>query len=433
MVKPKAFSKLINSEKKAGGKSAIVKAAEKAKNQEWIPFDWQNKVIKETEGKNVVICAGRQCGKTELALHIAFSLAEKKENSTVWWVSPTLRQCRRDIFPRILRQFRGRYEEATATDLVVYLPNGSRLIMLSGEPQHLDNLLGATLDGVVLDEAARLHRKVWEQYIEPMLMVKDAKVWMISTPLGKNWFWEAWRWGNKKDMPEWTSFHIPSTDSPMITDEKLKVIEERTPRNIFKQEYLAEFLDSSGGAFYGIEQCVQDYKIPLEFEEKETYTMGVDLARKNDFTVITVIGKDNKIVYIDKCRDVTFEQQRSRINYALNFYGGNMPIYLDATGMGASVEEQLRFSGLRVIGITLDFRTKAQIIQNLAFKIESGEVFIPAGSDLIEELSNYQYEKSSSGNPKYQAASGHHDDMVISLALAVWGNKHSKGEGIWVL
>ena len=173
----KAFRKLA--EAKEGRKSAIIKAAERGATTTWKPFDWQKKVIDSAMNKNVVICAGRQCGKTELALHIAFTLAESKDNSTVWWVSPTLRQCRRDIFPRILRQFRGRYDEATATDLVVYLKNGSRLIMLSGEPQHLDNLLGATLDGVVLDEAARLHRKVWEQYVEPMLMVKNAKVVMI--------------------------------------------------------------------------------------------------------------------------------------------------------------------------------------------------------------------------------------------------------------
>jgi phage FluMu gp28-like protein len=427
----KAFSKLT--QKKEGRKSALIKAAEKKKTGEWKPFDWQQEVLDKGEGKNVVICAGRQVGKTELAIHIAFNLAERKDNSTVWWVSPTLRQCRRDIFPRILRQFRGRYEEATATDLTVYLPNGSRLIMLSGEPQHLDNLLGATLDGVVLDEAARLHRKVWEQYVEPMLMVKDAKVWMISTPLGKNWFWEAWRWGQKEDMEEWVSFHTPSTESPMITDDKLQIIRERTPRNIFEQEYLAKFLDSSGGAFYGIEQCIDEYDIPQPFNEKYTYTMGVDLARKNDFTVITVIDQDNKVVYIDRCRDVTFEQQKSRINYALNLYGGKMPIYLDATGMGASVEEQLRFAGLRIVGITLDYRTKAKIIQNLAFQIESGEVKFPIGNVLIEELSNYQYEKTSSGNPKYQAASGYNDDTVISLALAVWGNKYMKGEGIWVL
>lgn len=417
--------------KKPLARSAIIRSAQKGKVAEWEPFDWQKEAL-SNEGKNVVVCAGRQVGKTEVAIHVAFKLAEKKENSVVWWISPTLKQCRRDVFPRFLKQFKDTYEQASASDLIIYLKNGSRIIFLSGEPQRLDNLLGATLDGVILDEAARLHRKVWEQYIEPMLMVKSAKVWMISTPLGKNWFWEAWTWGKKKTMKDWVSYHIPSTESPMITDERLKIIKERTPSNIFKQEYLAEFLDSAGGAFYGVEQCMNDYKLPISFNEKYTYTMGVDLARKNDFTVITVIDQDNKVVYIDRCRDVTFEQQKSRINYALNLYGGKMPIILDATGMGASVEEQLRFSGFQITGITLDYRTKAKIIQNLAFQIESGEVTVPTGHVLIEELNNYVYEKSANGNPKYQAATGYHDDCVISLALAVWGNKNNAGEGLWV-
>ena len=425
----KAFGKLETS-KLQGRKSAV--ASVQASKEEWKPFKWQKKVLKASKDKNVVICAGRQVGKTELAIMRAWMAAKEAPNRTIWWLSPTLRQCRRDIMPRMLRMFRNQkeFDDVTVTDMILYLKNGSRIIFLSGEQQYADHLLGATLDFAILDEAARLDKKIWEQYIEPMLIVKKANVWMISTPLGRNWFYEAWMWGQSEDYPKWQSYHTPSTESPFIKG-RLKEIEKRTPKNIFEQEYLAKFTDSAGGAFFGLEGCEDSYKLPVEFDSKKTYICGVDLARKNDFTVITIIDNDGRVVYMDRCRDVSFEQQKSRINYAINLYA-KCPVYIDATGMGSSVFEALRNSGMRIEGINLDYKTKAEIIQHLGFQIETQSVIYPIGSIVLEELQNYQFTRSPTGLIKYEAASGFHDDCVIALALAVWGQRQSGGTGLWV-
>jgi len=426
-----AFGALNPKKGKQGGVSTSVSTI-KGSKADWKPFDWQKKVLKESEGKNVVICAGRQVGKTELAIMKAWMAATSGENKTVWWISPTLRQCRRDIMPRALKLFKNDplFEKIIVTDMILYLKNGSRIIFLSGEQQHADHLLGATLDHCILDEAARLDRKIWEQYIEPMLVVKNAKVWMISTPLGRNWFYEAWMWGKDETMDDWTSFHTPSTESPLI-GKKLDVIQKRTPKDIFEQEYLAEFTDSAGGAFFGLGYCEDNYSLPVKFDKKKSYTCGVDVARKNDFTVITIIDNKGRVVYIDRCQDVSFEQQKSRIHVAVNKYGG-CPVWIDATGLGSSVFEALRHSGLRIDGITLDYRTKAEIIQHLGFQIETESVIYPLGHILIEELQNYQFKRSPTGVVKYEAAPGHHDDCVISLALAVWGQRKTGGTGLWV-
>ena len=426
----KAFGKLETQNKLQGRKSAM--AGVKAAKEKWKPFKWQKKVLKASKDKNVVICAGRQVGKTELAIMRAWLAAKEAPNRTIWWLSPTLRQCRRDIMPRMLRMFRDEkeFDDVTVTDMILYLKNGSRIIFLSGEQQYADHLLGATLDFAILDEAARLDKKIWEQYIEPMLIVKKANVWMISTPLGRNWFYEAWMWGKNKDFPKWQSYHTPSTESPFIRG-RLKEIEKRTPKNIFEQEYLAKFTDSAGGAFFGLGSCEENYKLPVEFDRKKTYMCGVDLARKNDFTVITIIDNEGRIVYMDRCRDVAFEQQKSRINHAINLYG-KCPVYIDATGMGSSVFEALRNSGMRIEGINLDYKTKAEIIQHLGFQIETQSVIYPIGSIVLEELQNYEFSRSPTGLIKYEAASGHHDDCVIALALAVWGQRQSGGTGLWV-
>ena len=130
----KAFGKLETS-KLQGRKSAV--ASVQASKEEWKPFKWQKKVLKASKDKNVVICAGRQVGKTELAIMRAWMAAKEAPNRTIWWLSPTLRQCRRDIMPRMLRMFRNQkeFDDVTVTDMILYLKNGSRIIFLSGEQQ----------------------------------------------------------------------------------------------------------------------------------------------------------------------------------------------------------------------------------------------------------------------------------------------------------
>ena len=427
----RAFSPKITEKKRKGKQAASVERVRAAETA-WKPFDWQKKVLESTEDMNVVICAGRQVGKTELAIMKAWMAAAGGENRTVWWISPTLRQCRRDILPRALKMFKKEelFDSVVVTDMIMYLHNGSRIIFLSGEQQHADHLLGATLDHCILDEAARLDRKIWEQYIEPMLVVRNAKVWMISTPLGRNWFYEAWMWGKNESMQDWASFHTPSTESPLI-GKKLEVIKQRTPKDVFEQEYLAKFTDSAGGAFFGIGGCEDNYRLPVEFDAKKSYVCGVDVARKNDFTVILVMDDDGRVVYVDRCQDVSFEQQKARIHLAVKKYG-ECPVWIDATGLGSSVFEALRNSGLKIDGINLDYKTKAEIIQHLGFKIETESVIYPLGHILIEELQNYQFKRSPTGLVKYEAAPGHHDDCVIALALAVWGKRKSGGTGLWV-
>ena len=422
----------ILTEKKGAGRKAGIVQSVKAAKEKWKPFDWQKKVLESTDDKNVVICAGRQVGKTELAIQKAWRMAKSKPESTIWWISPTLRQCRRDIVPRCVRMFKNEpeYENVVVTDLILYLKNGSRVIFLSGEQQHADHLLGATLDHCILDEAARLDKKIWEQYIEPMLVVKNAKVWMISTPLGRNWFYEAYMWGKDQEMEDWECFHTPSTESPLI-GKKLDMIKKRTPKDIFEQEYLAKFTDSSGGAFFGIGNCEESYETPIPFNKEKTYICGVDLARKNDFTVIIVLDDKNRVVYMDRCQDVGFEQQKVRIKAASRKYG-DCPVWIDATAMGSSVFEALRGDGLNIQGVNLDYKTKSEIVQHLGFIIETEDVTYPLGSVLVEELQAYVFKRSPSGLVKYEAASGFHDDTVIALALAVWGKRSSGGTGLWV-
>lgn len=48
-------------------------------------------------------------------------------------------------------------------------------------------------------------------------------------------------------------------------------------------------------------------------------------------------------------------------------------------------------------------------------------ITIPNDEILLDELRRYTYTKKESGMTTYSAPKNRHDDMVIALALCVWG------------
>lgn len=62
---------------------------------------------------------------------------------------------------------------------------------------------------------------------------------------------------------------------------------------------------------------------------------------------------------------------------------------------------------------------KAHLIEKLAFALEKREITFPEIPEIIAELQSYSIEKTPAGNVRYSAPSGLHDDIVMSMALAV--------------
>ena len=99
---------------------------------------------------------------------------------------------------------------------------------------------------------------------------------------------------------------------------------------------------------------------------------------------------------------------------------------MDSTGIGDPIFDDLQHMGLDVQGYKLTNTTKKNLIDKLSVYIEQARINIPNEPNLIRELELYTYKRSDSGNEIYNAPEGEHDDMVISLALAVWPLPDSK-------
>ena len=91
--------------------------------------------------------------------------------------------------------------------------------------------------------------------------------------------------------------------------------------------------------------------------------------------------------------------------------------------MGQPLIDQLVSDGLPVQAFTTTNATKDVAIRGLQTAFESGAIRIIPDPVLIGELQAYEQERLPSGNWKYSAPEGLHDDTVMSLALAWHGTQ----------
>lgn len=287
-----------------------------------------------------------------------------------------------------------------------------------------EGLRGAGLNFAVVDEASRVSRKSWEQGIRPALADKQGRCIFISTPKGRNWFYEIFMLGLGGGS-QFKSWKYPTYTNPYFPKEEWEVIQKTTPDMILKQEYLAEFLEDEAQVFKNIDRCLRGSL--EEPKTNERYTMGVDLGKAEDFTVITVI-KNSSLQVVDVLRfnQIDWSLQKKQIHSLAKKYN-NALCYIDSTGLGDPIEEDLRKSGVTTRNFKFTNESKQELVEGLIVAIEQGLIGIPyceKSEFLINELKCFSYEILPSGRLRYTAPEGLHDDGVISLGLAVRGVSH---------
>lgn len=333
-----------------------------------------------------------------------------------WWLAPTYQmaaQVWRDLKQTML----------TIPDIIVNeslrrieFPdsNGSIEIRSTHYP---DNLRGAGLDFVVLDEAAYMPPYVWHEVVRPMLLETRGGALFLSTPQGRNWFWELYMRGHDPDQIEWASFHFSSWRNPLIAYEEIQQIQETTQERIFREEYEAEFIEDSGAVFRDVQAAAIAPSKP-SYQPDQRYVMGVDWGKDRDYTVLTVINStNNQMVAIERFNQIGYALQRQRLKALAEKWHVSV-IWAEQNSIGTPIIEELQREGLYVRPFMTTAQSKAPLIEALALAIENGRLQLLADETLLRELTSYQVERTATGHYRYNAPIGMHDDTVIATALA---------------
>lgn len=283
-----------------------------------------------------------------------------------------------------------------------------------------ENIEGFGYDDVFINEAGIVLKDeyLWNNAIKPMLWDHNSPATIGGTPKGMGLFHELALRGQDPNQERYEFFHFTSFDNPFLDAENLKIEIADMPERVVKQEIYAEFLEDTGVVFRNVTAIATAQ--PAKPIIGHSYVMGVDLAKVQDFTVITVYDrKTNKQVYQDRFNKLDWGYQKMKIKEVATFYNKALAI-VDATGIGDPIVDDLLRSGVAVEPVHLTNEIKKQIIEKLATWIELGKINILNVPETIIELNSFTYDISTTGKVMYNAPAGFHDDIVISHALAVW-------------
>jgi phage FluMu gp28-like protein len=213
------------------------------------------------------------------------------------------------------------------------------------------------------------------------------------------------------------SFEFPSHTSKFVTPEFIEECKKTMPELTYMQEIEAHFIEGEGEVFKNIKSCIEGEL--QEPKQQYSYTMGLDLARLHDFTVITIMNNStNHVDYFERFNTIDWTLQCKRVKAVYDRYF-QPQVVMDSTGLGDPVYEMLQKEGISSIHpYKYNAQTKKALIDKLSIDLQYRKITFPNIPELISELESFSYEVSPSGNITYDAPEGLFDDCVNSLALA---------------
>ena len=375
--------------------------------------------ILDSPARYTITAASTKTGKT--ASHIIWLFEQAlnlNNNQSVWWVAPVYQQAE-IAFRRMKAQVNIKdFFISNESKLVLTTPMGSRIEFKSAEKP--DNLYGEDVYAAVFDEASRSREESWFA-LRSTLTATQGKCKLIGNVKGKkNWFYKLGERAKSGD-PNMEYFKITAYDAAkegILKVEEIEQAKRDLPDYIFRELYLAEPSEDNSNPFghTNIDNCITPINgVPTCY--------GIDLAKYTDWTVIIGLNQEGNVAYFDR-----FQKDWSQTLATIKQTIGNTPAFIDSTGVGDPIVEQLQREHPRVKGFKFTSQSKQQLIEGLVMAVQGGNIGFPDGA-IADEMRNFEFNYSRTG-VKYEAPQGLHDDCVCSLALA-WDCKQNNRPGIF--
>lgn len=394
------------------------------------PYKEQLEIIKECTTdlptdriKWVVVSTGRQVGKTSVGVLITLDWAFNNPDSNILVILPTYKQIRK-VFRQYLKIFRTlKNIKTNKSELSIDFPNGSLISFCSGESK--DSVRGNSINYLWVDEAAFIKDIVFEDAISPLIIAVGRVALLTSTPKGQgNYF-------HKSFMADYTkSITFASDKSPLISKIDLDNAKKTLPYDIYRQEYLAEFLEGSGTIFKNIKECakVTKWEEPVQGMR---YFAGIDWGKKKDSSVLTIMDINGRVVFIMKINGTNYTNITTMYADILKKY--KALTWAETNGIGDVVYEMLELKYNFLFPFITSNKSKDNIIVRTSNDFTDNAIEIPT-EQLFPALTRELIVFTFTFNPvtkviKYSAPEGFHDDTVMSLCICNEARHQNKIKG----
>lgn len=237
-------------------------------NVELLP--WQELVFYD-QTRFKVVAAGRRTGKTRLAAWLLILNGLAAEKGHVFYVAPTQGQARDIVWQTLLELGHSVIVGAHVNNLQIRLVNGAT-ISLKGADRP-ETMRGVSLKFLVMDEYADMKPEVWEQILRPALADQKGEALFIGTPMGRNHFYDLYKYAEFSEDESYKAWHFTSYDNILLDPEEINIAKKSMSSYAFRQEFMASF------EAMGSEMFKEDW---VKFDDSCTkdgdYYIAIDMA-----------------------------------------------------------------------------------------------------------------------------------------------------------
>lgn len=234
---------------------------------------WQQEVFADNT-RFKVVAAGRRTGKSRLAAWMLIINALDDRSGQVFYVAPTQGQARDIMWQTLLELGSPVISGSHINNLQIKLINGAT-ISLKGADRP-ETMRGVSLKFLVMDEYADMKPEVWEQILRPALTDQKGHAMFVGTPMGRNHFYDLFKYAEISEDPTYVSYHFTSYDNPLLDPEEIDVAKKSMSSYAFRQEFMASF------EARGSEMFKEDWVKIGDPPKDGDYYIAVDLAGFED-------------------------------------------------------------------------------------------------------------------------------------------------------
>jgi hypothetical protein len=294
---------------------------------------------------------------------------------------------------------------------------------------------GDAIDNFVIDEAGKQKAQLWYSLLTTITQTQGIGI-ITGTPRGTgHWYHDVFNKARLGD-PFFCWGQLRTIDSPYVMPEAVEQARRLLPRALFEQYYLAMFTSQS--SVYGDLSEIWDRSLevkrpsfwmhPDESARNRSVCVGVDLAKRRDFTVFFAVNDIGQTVGYCRFRHRGYQEQIELLGrFSQYFKGEDNHLRYDRTGVGDAVGEIIsrvfdRVAGdWRVTPVVFTNAGKQEMVARMQHAVETGWFSCPYIPRVEHEFVNLEVTVTKSGLHAYAAPDGDTDDVHWAAALGVTG------------
>ena len=236
-------------------------------------LDWQKQVWAD-DTRFKIVAAGRRTGKSRLAAWMLIVNALQADKGHVFYVAPTQGQARDIMWQTLLELAHPVVTSSHINNLQIKLVNGAT-ISLKGADRP-ETMRGVSLKFLVMDEYADMKPEVFEQILRPALADQKGSALFIGTPMGRNHFYDLYKYAELEEDESYSAWHFTSYDNELLDPDEIDLAKKSMSSYAFRQEFMASF------EARGSEMFKEDWVVFGESPDVGDYYISIDLAGFED-------------------------------------------------------------------------------------------------------------------------------------------------------